>query len=162
MAYDAFLKLTGITGESQKENHTGEIDLQSFSWGASNSSSVGTGTGASSGKVSVSDFSIMKSTDSSSPVLFQKCCDGSVIATGVITLQRQVQAVATPYLVYNFTNVYVTSLQWSGSGGSGDAPMESVSFTFEVGTVDYTPLDDNGDPGTAIHGGWDVGQNVKA
>jgi type VI protein secretion system component Hcp len=104
----------------------------------------------------------MKSTDSASPVLFQKCCDGSVIATGVVTLQRQVQAAATPYLVYNFTNVYVTSIQWSGSGGAGDAPMESVSFTFEVGTVDYTPLDDNGAPGTAIHGGWDVGQNVKA
>jgi type VI secretion system secreted protein Hcp len=162
MAYDAFLKLDGVTGESQKANHTGEIDIMSFSWGASNSSSVGTGTGVSTGKVSVSDFSIMKSTDSASPVLFQKCCDGSVIATGVVTLQRQVQAAATPYLVYNFTNVYVTSIQWSGSGGSGESPMESVSFCFEVGTVDYTPIGDDGTAGTAIHGGWDVGQNVKA
>jgi type VI secretion system secreted protein Hcp len=162
MAYDAFLKLDGITGESQKANHTGEIDLMSFSWGASNSSSVGTGTGVSVGKVSVSDFSIMKATDSASPVLFQKCCDGSVMTTGVVTLQRQVQGTATPYLVYNFTNVYVTSIQWSGSGGAGDAPMESVSFCFEVGTVDYTPQKDDGSPGNAIHGGWDVGQNVKA
>jgi type VI protein secretion system component Hcp len=69
---------------------------------------------------------------------------------------------ATAYLVYNFTNVYVTSIQWSGSGGSGDAPMESVSFCFEVGTVDYTPANDDGTAGNAIHGGWDVGQNVKA
>ena len=162
MAYDAFLKLDGVTGESQKQGHTGEIDLMSFSWGASNSSSVGTGTGVSVGKVAVSDFSIMKATDSSSPVLFQKCCDGSVMATGVVTLQRQVQGTATPYLVYNFTNVYVTSIQWSGSGGAGDAPMESVSFCFEVGTVDYTPLKDDGTGGNAIHGGWDVGQNIKA
>ena len=162
MAYDAFLKLAGVTGESQKANHVGEIDVMSFSWGASNSSSVGTGTGASVGKATVSDFSIMKSTDSSSPVLFQKCCDGSVIPTGVVTLQRQAGGEATPYLVYNFTNVYVTSIQWSGSGGAGDAPMESVSFCFEVGTVDYTPLGDDGTAGNAIHGGWDVGQNVKA
>jgi type VI secretion system secreted protein Hcp len=162
MAYDAFLKLAGITGESQKAKHTGEIDLMSFSWGASNSSSVGTGTGVSTGKVNVSDFSIMKATDSSSPVLFQKCCDGSVIATGVVTLQRQIQATATPYLVYNFQNVFVTSIQWSGSGGAGDAPMESVSFCFEVGTVDYSPQKDDGSLGNAIHGGWDVGQNVKA
>jgi len=162
MAYDAFLKLDQITGESQKTNHIGEIDLMSFSWGASNSSSVGTGTGASTGKVNVSDFSIMKSTDSASPNLFQKCCDGSVIATGVVTLQRQTNAGAVPYLVYNFTNVYVTSVQWSGSGGSGDSPMESVSFCFEQGTVDYTPVDDNGTPGTAIHGGWNVGTNAKA
>jgi type VI secretion system secreted protein Hcp len=162
MAFDAFLKLDGVTGESQKANHTGEIDIMSFSWGASNSTSVGTGTGASTGKVSVSDFSIMKSTDSSSPPLFQKCCDGSVIATGVVTLQRQVSGNATPYLVYNFTNVYVTSVQWSGSGGSGDSPSESCTFCFEVGTVDYTPQKDDGTAGNAIHGGWDVGQNVKA
>ena len=162
MAYDAFLKLDGIQGESQKDNHKQEIDLMSFSWGASNSSSVGTGTGASTGKVSVSDFSIMKSTDSSSPPLFQKCCDGTVIATGVVTLQRQTNQGAQAYLVYNFTNVYVTSVQWSGSGGSGDSPMESVSFCFEKGTVDYTPVDDNGTPGTAIHGGWNVGANTLA
>ena len=73
MAFDAFLKLDPIKGESQKTNHVGEIDLISFSWGASNSSSVGTGTGASTGKVNIGDFSVMKSTDSSSPDLFQKC-----------------------------------------------------------------------------------------
>jgi type VI secretion system secreted protein Hcp len=162
MAYDAFLKLAGVTGESQKDNHKGEIDLMSFSWGASNSSAVGTGTGVSTGKVTVSDFSIMKTTDSSSPVLFQKCCDGSVITTGVVTLQRQIQGSATPYLVYNFTNVFVTSIQWSGSGGAGDTPMESVSFCFEVGTVDYSPQQDDGSLGNAIHGGWDVGQNIKS
>jgi type VI secretion system secreted protein Hcp len=162
MAYDAFLKLDGITGESQKTNHQGEIDLSSFSWGCSNSSSVGTGTGVSTGKVTVNDFSIMKATDSSSPVLFQKCCDGSVMATGVVTLQRQVQGEAAAYLVYTFTNVYVTSVQWSGSGGAGDSPMESVSFCFEVGSVDYTPLNDDGSGGNPIHGGWDVGQNIKA
>ena len=162
MAYDAFLKLDGIQGESQKDNHKQEIDLMSFSWGASNSSSVGTGTGASTGKASVKDFTVTKATDSASPVLFQKCCDGSVIATGVVTLQRQVSGVATPYLVYNFTNVYVTNMDWSGDGGPGNSAMESVSFCFQVGTVDYTPQKDDGTAGTAIHGGWDVGQNVKA
>src|SRR6516164_8072958 len=68
MAYDAFLKLDGVTGESQKANHVGEIDVMSFSWGASNSSSVGTGTGVSVGKVTAADFSVTKATDSSSPV----------------------------------------------------------------------------------------------
>jgi type VI secretion system secreted protein Hcp len=162
MAYDAFLKLDGVTGESQKDQHKGEIDLMSFSWGASNSSSVGTGTGSSSGKVTVSDFSIMKTTDSSSAPLFQKCCDGTTFATAAVTLQRQTNSGAVAYLVYNFTNVYVTSIQWSGSGGSGDTPMESASFAFETCTIDYTPQNDDGTPGSAVHGGWDVGQNVKA
>jgi type VI secretion system secreted protein Hcp len=164
MAYDAFLNLDKVKGESQKANHDGQIDIQSFSWGCHNSSSVGTGTGVSVGKVRVSDFSITKTTDKSSPLLLQKCCDGSVIATGVVTLQRQVQGDATPYLVYNFTNLYVTSISCTGSGGAGDSPMESVSFCFEVFTCDYTALKDDGTPSDegAIHGGWDIGQNVKA
>jgi type VI secretion system secreted protein Hcp len=163
MAFDAFLKLDGITGESQKKNHTGEIDIMSFSWGASNSTSVGVGTGASSGKVSISDFSIMKSTDSSSPTLFQKCCDGSTIANGEVTLQKQ-QGTGDPikYLIYKFTNVFVTSVQWSGAGGAGDTPMESVSFVFETATVDYMPQGDTGSSEGNVHGGWDIGQNTSA
>jgi type VI protein secretion system component Hcp len=104
----------------------------------------------------------MKSSDKSSPVLFQKCCDGSVIATADVTLQRQVQGVATPYLVYHFDNVFVTGVQWSGSGGAGDTPMESITFCFEVGQIDYTPQNDDGSPAEAVHGGWDIGQNIKA
>lgn len=163
MAYDAFLKLDGIQGESQKKNHTNEIDIMSFSWGASNSTSVGTGTGPSTGKVSVSDFSIMKSTDSSSPILFQKCCDGSVITTGQVALQKSAGSGGPiEYLVFKFTNIYVTSVQWSGSGGMGDTPSESVSFVFETGTVDYTPQADTGSGTGTVHGGWDIGQNVSA
>ena len=93
----------------------------------------------------------MKSTDSSSPTLFNKCCDGSVIPTATVTLQRQVDGKATPYLVYKFTNVYVTSVQWSGSGGAGDAPMESASFCFETSEVDYTPQTDEGGGGNREH-----------
>ena len=161
MASDAFLKLDGVMGESQKDNHQGEIDILSFTWGANNGSSVGTGTGVSVGKVQVNDFSVMKMTDKSSPVLFQKCCDGSVIPTCTVTLQRQVLGVATPYLVYNFGNVYVTSINWSSTSG-GDATAESMTFCFEVGTVDYTPLNDDGVPGHVFHGGWDIGRNALA
>jgi type VI protein secretion system component Hcp len=104
----------------------------------------------------------MKTTDSSSPVLFQKCCDGSVVTTGTVTLQKQVGGDALPYLVYNFTNIYITSIQWSGAGGAGDTPMESVSFCFETATVDYSPQADTGSLAGTIHGGWDIGQNTKA
>jgi type VI secretion system secreted protein Hcp len=163
MAYDAFLKLAGVTGESQKALHAGEIDLLSFSWGASNSSSVDTGTGASVGKVAVGDFSIIKATDKSSPTIFNRCCDGSVIAQAVVTLQKSAGAAGPlAYLVYTFTNVYITSVQWSGNGSLGDTPTESVTFCSEVATIDYTPQKNDGSAGEAIHGGWDVGQNIKA
>jgi type VI secretion system secreted protein Hcp len=162
MAFDSFLKLDGVTGESQKENHAGEIELMSFSWGAANPSSMGGGTGSGSGKVTVQDFSIVKRTDSASPVLFQKCCDGTTFATATVTLQKSAGDSPIQYLVYNFTNVYVTSVQWSGSGGGGDdSPMESCSFTFETCSIDYTPQNDDGSAGSPVHGGWDMGANKK-
>jgi type VI secretion system secreted protein Hcp len=37
MAFDAFLKLEGIKGESTDAKHKGEIDIESFGWGAQQS-----------------------------------------------------------------------------------------------------------------------------
>jgi hypothetical protein len=37
--------------------------------------------------------------------------------------------------------------------------MESVSFCFQVGQVEYTQQKKDGSAASAIHGGWDVGQN---
>lgn len=49
---DYFLKIDGITGESRNEKHAGEIDVLSFSWGAVQTGSTGTGGGGGAGKVS--------------------------------------------------------------------------------------------------------------
>ena len=38
MAFDAFLKLDGVKGESFDNTHKGEIDILSFSWGVSQTS----------------------------------------------------------------------------------------------------------------------------
>ena len=40
MPFDAFLKIDGIPGESTAEKHKGEIEIESFSWGVSNSGSA--------------------------------------------------------------------------------------------------------------------------
>ena len=42
MAFDAFLKIEGIDGESTDKTHPGEIEVTSFSWGVSNTGSTGT------------------------------------------------------------------------------------------------------------------------
>jgi len=70
MAIEYFLKLDGITGEAASSKHTGEIEVKSWSWGASNPASMH-GTGLSAGKVVLSDLSITKPTDKSSAKLFE-------------------------------------------------------------------------------------------
>ena len=67
MAVDYYLKLEGIEGESQDSSHKNEIQLLSWSWGASNVSSVAGTGGSGAGKVDLSDFSVMTHFDKSTP-----------------------------------------------------------------------------------------------
>ena len=45
MSVDFFLKIDGIEGESQDKTHKNEIQLESWSWGQSNTGSMGAGGG---------------------------------------------------------------------------------------------------------------------
>jgi type VI secretion system secreted protein Hcp len=162
MAYDAFLKLNGVTGESQKAGHTGEIELSSFSWGASNPTTVGHGTGMAAGKVALSDFSVMKVTDKASPTLFANCCSGKPIDKGYVFIQKATGgATGETYLQYDFTNIFTTSLQWSGSTGGDDSPSESVSFAYEQVQITYKPQDAKGALGKQVLAGWNQALNKK-
>jgi type VI secretion system secreted protein Hcp len=164
MAFDAFLKLDGIKGESKDSKHAGETEIYSFSFGAHNPTTIGSATtGAGAGKVSFNPFSFMKKTDSASPLLFQACCQGSHIATGALTLRKAGGDNPLEYLKWKFAEVFIDSIQWAGSSGGDDAPTESVTFVYGQQTIDYQPQSAKGAAeGGAIHGGWDVTTNKKA
>ena len=55
MAVDYFLDLDGIQGESQDEKFKDKIQVLSWSWGASNVSSVAGTGGSGTGKVDMSE-----------------------------------------------------------------------------------------------------------
>lgn len=161
MAYDAFLKIDGVNGESQRDGHQNEIEIYSFSWGASNPTSVGSGgKGMAAGRVSISSFNIMKKTDSASPTLFQKCCSGKHFDTATVVLQKAGGDKALDYLTYKFGEVFVESIQWSGSSGGDDTPSESVSFAFGKVEITYKPQIETGGSQQAIGAGWDIHKNV--
>lgn len=154
MAYDAFIKLDGIKGEATADKFQGAIDIYSFSWGASNPvSHQGSGFGA--GKVSVSSFNIMKKTDSASAPLFNACCTGTHIPKASVHL-RKAGGKQNEFLLYNFGDVMVESIQWSGSSGGDDTPTESVSLAFHKVEIKYMPQDDKGGAGGGIVASWDL------
>jgi type VI secretion system secreted protein Hcp len=53
---DMFLKIDGIEGESPDDKHKNEIQLLSFSWGATQPGSAAHGGGGGVGKVQIHDF----------------------------------------------------------------------------------------------------------
>src|SRR5580698_10529020 len=84
MAVDIFLKLEGIKGEASAKGYADEIEISSFSWGASNSAeAVGEPTG-----LEVDDIVIKKSIDRDSPALLTNCASPQVIKSGLFTFVK--------------------------------------------------------------------------
>jgi len=162
MSLEAFLKLDGVDGESAKDGHVGEIDINSVSWGTSHVSTQSTGTGHSSGKADFSDFHIMKVADKSSPKLMLRCCDGKTIGTGKITFRKIAGDSKIDFLTYDLTNVMVTSWQQSGTDSGGDQVAESVSFAATKVVVTYLPQKADGSADAKQQAGWDHGVNKAA
>lgn len=161
MAFDSYLKIEGIPGEATAEGHVGEIELYSWSFGASNPSTIGPGSeGFGAGRVTISSFNFMKKCDKASPVLFQRCCTGTHIDSAILTM-RKAGGKQSPFLIYTFTGVMVDSIQWSGSSGGDDTPTESVSFSFAEFKIKYQLQDAKGNVGRPVEGGWNV-QKVQA
>jgi type VI secretion system secreted protein Hcp len=163
MAFDAFLKIEGVAGETERLGHKGEIPIFSFSWGASNPTSIGGSTGGGgAGKVNISGFNFMKKTDSASAALFQACCTGKHFPKGFVTLYKAGGDKAVDFLKYEFEQVYIESIQWSGSSGGDDTPMESVSFAFGRVEMTYSPQAKDGTKvGKPVVGSWDLMQVTK-
>jgi type VI secretion system secreted protein Hcp len=156
MAFDSFLDIAGITGESTAKGFEGKVEIVSFSWGGSNAITVGSGTGGmSGGKVSLSCFNLMKRTDKASTDLFQGLCSGKHYATATVTM-RKAGGEQLQYLTYKFTDVMVESIQWSGSTGGDDTPVESLSLAYSKVEIEYKPQNANGSLGAPCRGSWDL------
>ena len=85
---DYFLKIDGVDAESADQTHKGEIALESFSWGQSQSGTAGRGGGGGAGKVQSQDFSFVKKVDKSSPVLMIACATGQHYTNAILTARK--------------------------------------------------------------------------
>jgi type VI secretion system secreted protein Hcp len=162
MAYDAYLLLQNVKAEATRKGFEGWIAIESFTMGAMNPATIGSATGGSGGgKVSLSPISLIKKTDSSSPILFQNCCSGVHSPSGTLVLNKAGGAASVKYLQYDLKEVFIESISWSGSSGGDDSPTESVSLAYGSINVTYTPQKVDGTADAAVVAGWDVKANAK-
>jgi type VI secretion system secreted protein Hcp len=159
--FDAFLKLDGIKGESADAKHKGEIDISSFSWGASQTGVSATGGGGGAGKVHFQDIHFVKKTDASSPLLMLNCASGAHIKEGNFVV-RKAGGTQLEYLKIKLTDILVSSFNEHGASAAGDIPTESVSINFSKVEYSYQPQGADGKAqGGPILAGWDVKANQK-
>lgn len=155
-AFDAFLKIEGVKGESRDETHKDQIEILSFSWGVSNPSVAG-GQG---GKASFQDISFTKVMDKSSPLLMLGCASGRHYPEVILYLRTPTNAGAAgpvTYLTITLTDVMVTSFQVSGHGGDSSArPTEQFSLNYAKIKLEYVPINPDGRPGDAVFFDWNL------
>jgi type VI secretion system secreted protein Hcp len=157
---DIHLKIDGVPGESKDAKHTDEIDVESWSWGASNPGSMGTGGGGGTGKVSFTDLTFTHRMDKASPVLWLYACNGKHIPEATLTASKQGEK-AEIFLTVKMNDIIVTSVSTGGSSGGGSVPMESVSLQFAKAVMDYCPQKEDGTLDAPVNFGWDIKKNEK-
>jgi type VI secretion system secreted protein Hcp len=139
-AFDAFLKIDGIPGESQDDKHKNEIDVLSFHWGIARSGR---------GRAQVQDFQVVKHVDAATPLLFDAVCSGQVIKDAVFTVRKSGERAIDFYKI-RFENVLITSAAPAGSAGAEDLPMEQVTLDFQSSEIEYTIQNPDGSPGGTV------------
>ena len=158
-AVDYFLKLDGIDGESTDAKHKGELVLESFGWGVSQSGGAtggGGGGGGGAGKAQFQDLVFVHRTSKASPGLFLACVTGRHLKSAVLTA-RKAGKPPLEFLTIKLGDVVVSSVQETGN--VGEVPLETISLAFAKLEIAYRPQSATGKPAAELKAGFDLKLN---
>ena len=158
MASDIFAKIGDIKGESTDSKHKGEIDILSFSWGVTNSGTIGGGGGGGAGKATFHDLSFTHSIDKASPLLLKACATGEHIKEATIT-QRKAGKGQQEYLIIKMNDIIITGVSLSSSESGGSS--ENISMAFAKVDLEYKPQRPDGSLDAGIHFKYDIKANKE-
>ena len=153
MAFAAFIKMPGVTGESTDDQHDGWMGVLSFREGMRSTASPG-GSGASS-DVQVEDFSFTKYIDLGTPTLRYGCCTRNVYDE--VTFEVcQAGGDKHKYLEIKMSDVLIAAVESHGTCSQADGlPSEEVTLRFAKIEWTYSPVSASGGVTMAQ---WDVAQ----
>ena len=161
MAFDGFIKIDGIQGESKDDKHKDWMEITSYGWTVNQptSASASTAGGGSSERASFGKLVIGKELDKASPKLALYCADGTHIKEVVLELCRAAGSDKLKYMEYKLSNVIINSVSANGSNG---VPAESISFDY--GKIEWTYTQQkrsDGAGGGNVAAGWNLETNKK-
>lgn len=157
---DFFLKIEGVPGESTDSKHKGEIDVESWSWGATNAGDSAVRGGMGSGKVAMQDFHFVMKVNKASPKLMEKCATGEHIGKAVMVC-RKAGGEQQEFLTVTMTDLLVSSYQTGGAGASDIVPTDQISINFSKIEFEYKEQTAKGTLAGSVKAGYDLKANKK-
>ena len=126
-----------------------QIDVQSWSWGVTQTGSARAGAGGGAGRAQFEPFTVTKRVDATSPQLFVDTASGRHVPRVTLTVRSS----GGGYLRYTLEDVLISGLTVETSTG---APTESLSFNYGKIEIEV------GGQGQAapVKAGWDVARNA--
>jgi type VI secretion system secreted protein Hcp len=160
MAADFYLQLDGVKGESNDSKHQAWIECTSINWSITQpkSATASTAGGHTAERAELSEISICKLVDVSSPILAQLCACGKTVPKAKLEMQRaDGNGEPVKYFEVELENVLIAHI--APSFGAGDFPTESLGLKFSRARWKYTQQKIGGGSSGNTAGGWDLSSN---
>lgn len=157
-AFDGFLKIDAIPGESTDSAHPNEIVVLGWSWGMSQSGAALPGPGVTN-KATFNDLVVIKLLDRASPKLMLACASATILPQLELVLRYPGGTNQVEFLKIKLEDVVVSKItSATPSTSSTPLPIEEVSFNYRKIEMIYQAVDQNGAPvGPPVSGVWDQG-----
>lgn len=163
MALDVYLQIDGIKGESSDDAHRGWIECQAVNWSLDQprSATASTAGGHTAGRCELSDITIHKIADLSSPILAQYCAMGKTIPKAKFEfLRADGNGTRVKYYEVELENVLISHVGQGVNGG--DVMTENIALKFSRVRWKYCLQKIAGGAGGNTAGGWDAASNRVA
>jgi type VI secretion system secreted protein Hcp len=161
MAFDTFIKIDGIEGESTDDKHQGWIEVLYFKTEIKQkiSSTASSAGGASAERANFKDFIFTKQLDKASPKLALACAAGTHIGKIIIKICRA-GTDKIKFMEYTLTNCLISKIT---TGGSEEVfPAETLKINFGKIEWCYTQQSRAGGGSVGnIASGWSLEKNCK-
>jgi type VI secretion system secreted protein Hcp len=164
MAFDAYLKIPTIDGESTTKGYEKYIELMEYKHVVAQHSggSMSQSGGLSGGRVDHGNFVVKHAMDMATPKLYLSCCKGEHIPNITIDLLRSTgEGKGTRFMQYKMTDVIISGVTNVGTTKGLEAlPLEEIQFAYGKIEWTFTPVGADGKKKGDVKTGWSVIQNA--
>jgi type VI secretion system secreted protein Hcp len=160
MAFDAFVKIDGIEGESSDSNYSGWMEALDYGMSVAQKASRTTSSagGFSVGRADFSEFTFRKELDLSSPAIALACADGAHIDSVTIVVCRSGKD-KVKFMEYQLSDCMISEVL---TIGGGEFPSETISITFAKIVWTYSRQKRQGGFLTGnLATGWNLQKNCR-